>query len=324
MILLLGPTASGKSALALALAQRLPLEIVSIDSAQVYRGLDIGTAKPSAAERAQVPHHLIDLLEPEEVYSAARFAADAAHLIAAIEARGRLPLLVGGTMLYAKALIEGLHDLPAADPALRLAIEREAAQFGWPALHRALALVDPETAARLAPYDAQRIQRALEVHRCSGRPLSAWLAQGRRRQGVERGQGERPATIIALEPSDRAQLHRRIESRFRAMMREGLIDEVRALKQRPGLSPESPALRSVGYRQVGEWIDAGSLEPVERVIERGIAATRQLAKRQLTWLRSMVGRQVIDALDPDAGSLLETQVRKAWDRVSTLQSNHQK
>jgi tRNA dimethylallyltransferase len=316
MILLLGPTASGKSALAIALAERLPLEIVSIDSAQVYRGLDIGTAKPSAEERARVPHHLIDLVEPEDVYSAARFAADAAARIADIEARGRLPLLVGGTMLYAKALIEGLHELPPADPALRQAIEGEAASLGWPALHRRLALVDPATAARLAPHDAQRIQRALEVHGSTGRPLSDWLAEGRR-QSPTGAQGVRPSTVIALEPSDRAVLHRRIETRFRTMIEQGLIEEVRRLLERPGLAPDSPAMRSVGYRQVREWLDAGTADPLERLIERGVAATRQLAKRQLTWLRSMAGRQVIDCLAKDSAGHLETMVRTAMAAEAT-------
>jgi len=310
MILLLGPTASGKSALAMALAERLPLEIVSIDSAQVYRGLDIGTAKPSAEERARVAHHLIDIVEPEDVYSAARFAADAAGRIADIEARGRLPLLVGGTMLYAKALIEGLHDLPPADPELRQAIERDAAHLGWPALHRRLAEVDPATAARLAPLDAQRIQRALEIHGSTGRPLSDWLAEGRRQSAIGR-QGVRPSTVIALEPSDRAVLHRRIDTRFRTMIEQGLIEEVRRLRERPGLAPDSPAMRSVGYRQIREWLDAGSPDPVNRLIERGIAATRQLAKRQLTWLRSMAGRRVIDCLASDGAEQLETMVRTA-------------
>jgi tRNA dimethylallyltransferase len=310
MILLLGPTASGKSALAMALAERLPLEIVSVDSAQVYRGLDIGTAKPSGEERARVPHHLIDIVEPEDPYSAARFATDAAARIADIEARGRLPLLVGGTMLYAKALIEGLHDLPPADPGLRLALEQEAASLGWPALHRRLAVIDPETAARLAPHDAQRIQRALEIHRSTGRPLSDWLAEGRR-QNAMGAQRARTVTVIALEPSDRAVLHRRIEARFRTMIGQGLIEEVRLLRERPGLPPDCPAMRSVGYRQVREWLDAGTPDPLERLIERGVAATRQLAKRQLTWLRSMTGRQVIDCLATDGAQQLEARVRAA-------------
>lgn len=291
-VMLLGPTASGKSAVAMALAERFPVEIVSVDSAQVYRLLDIGTAKPSKAERARVPHHLIDIVEPEESYSAARFAADARQLISEISARGRLPLLVGGTMLYAKALREGLHELPPASPELRAELDREAEQTGWPALHTRLAGVDPITAARLAPGDSQRIQRALEVYLLTGRPLSHWIAQ-------QRSQAAPPleTLCIALEPSDRSVLHARIEARFRAMLAAGLIDEVRQLRERPALHPELPALRSVGYRQVWSWLDQPG--PLAALADAGIAATRQLAKRQLTWLRSDPDRVVIDCLAPD-------------------------
>nr|WP_281375178.1 tRNA (adenosine(37)-N6)-dimethylallyltransferase MiaA [Aquabacterium terrae] len=273
---LAGPTASGKSALAMQLAAVLPLEIVSVDSALVYRGMDIGTAKPSAAERAQVPHHLIDILEPTDAYSAAQFAADARRLIAEINARGRLALLVGGTMLYFKALIDGLDALPPADPAVRAALEARAAAEGWPALHEELRRIDPTTAARLAPNDAQRIQRALEVWQLSGRPLSDHHGQATS-AGL-------PLRLVALEPVSRAWLHRRIAERFDAMLAAGLIDEVRALRARGDLHPRLPSMRCVGYRQAWEALDNDALGPLR---EQGIAATRQLAKRQLTWLRSM-------------------------------------
>lgn len=290
-VMLLGPTASGKSAVAMALADRFPVEIISIDSAQVYRLLDIGTAKPDAAERARVPHHLIDIVDPEDTYSAARFAADARALIDAITARGRLPLLVGGTMLYAKALREGLHDLPAADLAIRAELDREAATLGWPALHTRLAKVDPDTAARLAPGDSQRIQRALEVYLASGAPLSQWIARAR-------SSGPQLDTVrIALEPSDRAALHARIDARFRAMLADGLIDEVRKLRDRPGLHAGLPSMRSVGYRQAWAWLDQPGT--IEDLAAAGIAATRQLAKRQLTWLRSDLERVVVDCLADD-------------------------
>lgn len=298
MIFILGPTASGKSALALALAERFPIEIVSVDSALVYRGLDIGTAKPSRVERERVVHHLIDIIEPTESYSAARFALDASRLIREIEGRGRLPLLVGGTMLYVKALTEGLHDLPAADPAVRVAIDQEANEIGWPAMHARLAQLDPASATRLAPRDAQRIQRALEIVMTTGKPLSAWLAEaGRRTPGP--GLAERPVTLIALEPSDRSVLHRRIEQRFETMIRQGFIEEVRALRDRGDLNAELPAIRSVGYRQVWDWLESGSKAPMKTLIDAGVAATRQLAKRQLTWLRGMPERQVIDCLAGD-------------------------
>jgi tRNA dimethylallyltransferase len=276
----------------MALAERFPLEIVSVDSAQVYRLLDIGTAKPSTAERARVPHHLVDIVDPEDSYSAARFAADARRLVSEISARGRLPLLVGGTMLYAKALREGLHELPPASAALRAQLDREAEHAGWPALHARLASVDPATAARLAPGDSQRIQRALEVYLLTGQPLSHWIAQ-------QRSDAAPPleALRIALEPSDRSVLHKRIEARFRTMLAAGLIDEVRQLRERPTLHSELPAMRSVGYRQVWAWLDQPG--PMEALANAGIAATRQLAKRQLTWLRSDPERVVIDCLAPD-------------------------
>lgn len=288
-----GPTAAGKSAAALAVAQRLPVEIVSVDSALVYRGMDIGTAKPTAAELASVPHHLIDLMAPTGCYDAATFARDATRLITEIRARGRLPLLVGGTMLYFKALIDGIDALPGADAAIRARLDAEAAAAGWPALHARLAQVDAATARRLAPTDAQRIQRALEVWELTGQPLSA----------LHRQRPSPPVRhhLIALEPDDRAWLHARIAQRFDAMLDAGLIDEVRALRARGDLHPDLPAMRCVGYRQVWQALDAG-LEGAALhadVRERGIAATRQLAKRQLTWLRGMA-RTVVAADGADS------------------------
>jgi tRNA dimethylallyltransferase len=297
---LAGPTASGKTAAALALAELLPLEVISVDSALVYRGMDIGTAKPGAAERAIVPHHLIDILDPRDAYSAARFAADAARLAAEVRARGRLPLLVGGTMLYFKALREGIDAMPAADPALRAALDARAAAEGWPALHAELARADPAAAARLAPNDSQRIQRALEVWLATGRPLSAWqrgaaardAAPGAARDATQ--DAARAAAdawpLLSLEPASRAWLHARIAERFDAMLAAGLVDEVRALRARGDLHPGLPSMRAVGYRQAWAALDAGDLAPLR---ERGIAATRQLAKRQLTWLRGMPGRVTV-------------------------------
>lgn len=284
VIAIAGPTASGKTAAALAVAARWPVEIISVDSALVYRGMDIGTAKPALAERERVPHHLIDILDPAQAYSAARFAADTQRLVADIRGRGRMPLLVGGTMLYLKALVDGLDPLPAADAAVRAVLDEHAQREGWPALHTELQRVDPATAARLAPNDSQRIQRALEVWQLSGRPLS-----GHYRDVAQRGAPEN-LTIISLEPQDRAWLHARIAQRFDAMLAHGFVDEVLALRARGDLSPQMPAMRCVGYRQAWEALDAGDLAPLR---ERGIAATRQLAKRQLTWLRSMPARHVV-------------------------------
>jgi tRNA dimethylallyltransferase len=277
---LIGPTASGKSTLAMELATEFPVEIVSMDSAQVYRGMDIGTAKPSAAERARVPHHLIDLIDPTERYSAGRFCTDAIAAIAGILARGRIPLVVGGTMLYYRALGGGLDELPQADLAVRGTINAEAAKRGWPALHRELAATDPATAARLEPNDAQRIQRALEVLRLTGQPLSAL-------------QRARPARLpfelrgFALVPQDRTVLHQRIAARFDAMLAAGLVDELRALRKRHALTPDLPSMRCVGYRQAWEYLEGNCDAAALR--EKGIAATRQLAKRQLTWLRGFAG-----------------------------------
>ncbi len=289
VVAIAGPTASGKTAAALAVAARWPVEIVSVDSALVYRGMDIGTAKPGKAEREQAPHHLIDILDPIEAYSAARFAADAKRLIAEIRARGRMPLLVGGTMLYLKALVDGLDPLPAADAAVRAALDERALRESWPALHAELQQVDPATAARLAPNDAQRIQRALEVWQLSGQPLSHHYRDAAQRGGLEH------LAIVSLEPQDRAWLHARIAQRFDAMLAHGFVDEVIALRARGDLLPQMPSMRCVGYRQAWAALDAGDPAPLR---ERGIAATRQLAKRQLTWLRSTPSRRVV-ACDAD-------------------------
>jgi tRNA dimethylallyltransferase len=275
---LLGPTASGKSRLALEHAARHPIEIVSVDSAQVYRGMDVGTAKPSAAERHAVPHHLIDLVAPEEAYSAGRFREDALRVIAEILARDRIPLLAGGTMLYYRALAAGMDPLPAADPAMRAQIDAEAAAKGWPALHAELARVDPDTAARLQPADAQRIQRALEVWRLTGKPLS----------GLQTGKAaELPFALkgYALVPEDRAELHRRIAERFDAMLKAGLVEELEDLRKSHALHAGLPSMRCVGYRQAWRYLE-GEIDGRE-LRDTGIAATRQLAKRQLTWLRSL-------------------------------------
>jgi tRNA dimethylallyltransferase len=288
-ILLMGPTASGKSALAMQLASRIPVGIISVDSAQVYRGMDVGTAKPDVTERARVPHHLVDIIEPTESYSAAQFRADALKLIGEISAQGRIPLLVGGTMLYFKTLLEGLSDLPSSDPAVRAEIDARAAERGWPAMHAELATVDAATAARLNPNDAQRIQRALEVYRISGKALSQLIGR----------KNEAPAfrpIAVSLVPSDRAVLHRRIEARFDAILANGLVEELRSLRERYALRPGLPSMRCVGYRQAWLFLEGGMNETELR--HRGIFATRQLAKRQLTWLRSMSGVETFDCLDP--------------------------
>jgi tRNA dimethylallyltransferase len=287
-VLLMGPTASGKSAVALELAARLPIEIVSVDSAQVYRGMDIGTAKPDGETRARVRHHLLDLIDPDQAYSAARFRIDALAAIADIRARGRVPLLVGGTMLYFKALREGLSDLPPANAAVRARLDTRAAGEGWRALHAELARLDPATAARLDPTDSQRIQRALEVYELSGRPISA--LQGARQKPAEAG-----FLSLALIPHDRAELHRRIANRFDAMLAGGLVDELSGLRRRFRLDPSMPSMRCVGYRQAWQFIDG--VGDRDELRARGAAATRQLARRQLTWLRSLQ-EQTFDAYAP--------------------------
>ncbi len=287
---LLGPTASGKSALALRLAEKHPIEIVSVDSAQVYRGMDIGTAKPGAVERARVPHHLIDLVDPDARYSAGQFRSDAIRVVGEILQRKKIPLLVGGTMLYYRSLVAGLDALPAADQETRDSITAEAHERGWPALHAELGRIDPRAAARIMPNDAQRIQRALEVYRISGNAISA----------LQRGANEPlPFSIkgYALVP-ERAELHRRIEQRFDAMLRAGLIDEVGQLKKKYQLNADLPSMRAVGYRQAWSFLE-GALDE-KGLREHGIAATRQLAKRQITWLRSLPGLEPASSL---AGAL---------------------
>ncbi len=307
---LAGPTASGKTAAALAIAAELPVEIISVDSALVYRGMDIGTAKPSAAELAAVPHHLIDIRDPLQAYSAAEFVRDATQLAHEIHARGRHPLLVGGTMLYFKALFDGLDDMPRADVQVRAAIEIEARSRGWPALHAELQRVDPVTAQRLAPNDAQRIQRALEVFRVSGRPMSSFHT---RQDEAPPSAAACATTLISLEPTDRAWLHARIAQRFDAMLAAGFLDEVRALRARGDLHPDLPSMRCVGYRQAWEALDGAF--PLAELRERGIYATRQLAKRQITWLRSMPQRQVVACDAPDALPQVLALVR-SWARAS--------
>jgi tRNA dimethylallyltransferase len=305
VVALMGPTASGKTAAALELARHVPAEIISVDSALVYRDMDIGTAKPSLAERASVPHHLIDILDPREAYSAMQFRQDALQLVEEIRGRGNLPLLVGGTMLYFKALQDGLDELPQADAELRAQLDREAAELGVPALHARLTTLDPETAARLKPNDAQRIQRALEIITLTGQPMSQLLAKAPRT--------ELPFQLlpIALEPSDRSVLHERIAARFDAMLKQpgGLLEEVERLRARGDLHLGLPSMRCVGYRQAWEYLD-GAYD-LATLREKGIAATRQLAKRQLTWLRSMPQRIVVDCLDADVPAQVWRQVEAA-------------
>jgi len=292
-VFILGPTACGKTALAFDLAERFPVDIISVDSAQVFRDMNIGTAKPDAATLARFPHRLIDLISPEERYSAARFRADALREMAGITARGRVPLLVGGTMLYFKALREGLADLPQADAALRAEIDAAAATRGWPALHAELAQLDPATAARLKPTDAQRIQRALEVVRLTGQPLNTLFAESAAPPPL-------PYRVLALAlvPQDRAMLHQRIAARFKAMLAEGLVEEVENLRRKYQLDAGLPSMRCVGYRQAWEILE-GRL-PRGELPDRGIFATRQFAKRQLTWLRSMGGLELIDPFENHA------------------------
>lgn len=304
-IFLMGPTASGKTAVAVELVQKLPLEIVSVDSALVYRGMDIGTAKPDADTLRRAPHHLIDLIDPTEAYSAARFREDALRVMAEITARGHVPLLVGGTMLYFRALWQGLSDLPQADAALRGEIEQAARERGWPALHEELARLDPETAARLKSTDAQRIQRALEVVRLTGVPMSALLKPS---AAPNAGEGALPYRVLALAlvPSDRKLLHERIARRFAAMLEAGLVEELAGLRKKYPLSPGLPSMRCVGYRQAWQYLE-GEFDHDE-LLRRGIYATRQLAKRQLTWLRGM-DVETLDCLAEDVAKQVEARVR---------------
>ncbi len=290
-VALTGPTASGKTAAAFAIAARWEVEIISVDSALVYTGMDIGTAKPTPQELAQVPHHLINIRDPRISYSAADFARDAARLIHDINQRGKLPLLVGGTMLYFKALWEGLDDLPQANPEVRAAIETNALSHGWPALHADLAKIDPITAKRLAPNDSQRISRALEVYRISGQALSSFFSD-------KSTNFPPPNILLSLEPTDRAWLHERIAQRFNAMLAAGLIDEVKALRARGDLHADLPSMRCVGYRQT--WAALEGDLPLADLREHGIIATRQLAKRQMTWLRSFTTRTVVACDHADA------------------------
>ena len=306
---LIGPTACGKSSLAMSLAQSGSLgtvEIVSLDSAQIYRGMDIGTAKPSAKEQSQVPHHLIDCRDPQESYSVAQFLRDAQTAMQQIRARGHTPLLVGGTMLYFKALREGIDDLPEVPTEIRAALTQEAAEVGWPALHRRLAVVDPLTASRLAPQDAQRISRALEVWTHTGRTLSSFHREAKDR-------GSRPQdealSVIALQPEDRSWIHRRIAERFTEMMAAGFLEEVAALKRREELHPDLPSLRTVGYRQA--WAHLSGQTDAQTFREQAIAATRQLAKRQITWLRSFHNILRLDASVLSAEAMLR-QIRETW------------
>jgi len=285
---LTGPTGTGKTDMALALAEEFPLEIVSVDSAQVYRGLDIGSAKPSAQIRARVPHHLIDLVDPTANYSAGQFVRDAARAIADIESRGRVPLLVGGTMLYLRALTGGIATLPEGSASLRADIDARAAAQGWPALHAHLAQLDPAAAARIHPNDAQRIQRALEVHAATGEPISA--LQARTTAALPRN-----FKVLALIPGDRPRLHAALEQRFGEMLSAGLLEEVRGLRARGDLTDSHPAIRAVGYRQL--WAHLAGSYSLETAVERAVAATRQLAKRQMTWLRSMPNIEVINPYD---------------------------
>lgn len=303
-ILLCGPTASGKSDWALALAERWPVEIISVDSTQVYRGFDIGSAKPDKALRERIPHHLLDLRNPQETYSAGEFVADALATIAAVRSRGALPVLVGGTMLYFNALVRGLARLPQADPKIRAAIDARAATRGWPALHAELQGIDPEAAARIHPNDPQRIQRALEVFELSGRTISAWQRDTRPEHGLRWSRW-------ALVPADRAALHARIAARYAQMLEAGLLAEVQRLLALPGVEARSPSMRAVGYRQLADHL-AGQCS-LDAAVEQAVAATRQLAKRQLTWINADPLWQRIDPFEPGA--------RQAW--MATLQSDIQ-
>jgi tRNA dimethylallyltransferase len=306
-ILLMGPTASGKTAVAVQLASTLPCEIISVDSALVYKGMDIGTAKPDAATLARAPHHLINIIEPHESYSAARFRDDALALMREITERGNIPLLVGGTMLYFKSLVEGLNDLPEADSTVRLIIETMAEEEGWPAVHEKLRKVDPETAARLEPNDSQRVQRALEIFYITGKSMTDLL--------------KKPKYVyfpytpirIALLPSDRAALHDRIALRFEQMLEAGLIDELRVLRDEYALEPDTPSMRCVGYRQAWDFLN----DRISRaeLLEQGIAATRQLAKRQLTWLRSTENLTEFDCLTENVGDLVLEYIRQELEAM---------
>jgi len=305
ILCLAGPTASGKSASTHTLAQHWPIEVIVMDSATIYRDMDIGTAKPSAEEQAAIPHHLLDIRDPAESYSAAEFATDATRLIQEIRARGHYPVLCGGTMLYYKALREGLNDLPQADPAIRQQLDERAQEIGWPGMHEELTRIDPVTAARLAPRDSQRIQRALEIFHISGKTMSDWLKDKAQPQ-----EGSHQYVTMSLEPEDRSWLHKRIAVRYHDMIEQGLLQEVEKLYQRPDLHPGLPSIRCVGYRQLWSYLD-GEVS-LDLAIEQAIAATRQLAKRQLTWLRSEPERQQFNCQNPQAAEQIVQAARQIW------------
>jgi tRNA dimethylallyltransferase len=302
-IFLMGPTASGKTGVAVEMTRHLPVEIISVDSALVFRDMDIGTAKPDAATLARAPHHLIDIIDPTEAYSAASFRHDTLRLMRDITARKKVPLLVGGTMLYFKALSAGLSDLPPSNPEVRAVLDAEIARHGIKKMHAQLAKVDAETAARLKPTDTQRVQRAMEIYRITGKPMSVLIGQ---KQSTEL-----PFRVIpiALVPSERAQLHARIATRFKAMLQHGLVDELHKLRTKYQLHPNMTAMRCVGYRQAWQFIE-GEIKEAQ-LLETGIAATRQLAKRQLTWLRSMPDNIELDCLAPDL-------TQKVLDKIGEL------
>ena len=300
VLCIVGPTGSGKTHLAMRLAEQVKsqgqnIEIISMDSALVYRGLDIGSAKPTVAERAAVTHHLIDILDPTESYSAARFAQDAKKLCFAIQERGNIPIIVGGTMLYWRAWAFGLSSLPPANPEIRARLDEAGKQYGWPAMHQKLAVIDPITAQRLEPNDSQRVQRALEVYEATGKTMSAWLADAPSEDGREGSSIPPWITLVSLEPSDRAKLHALLEKRFDQMLEQGFMEEVEGLRKNSALHADLPAIRSVGYRQAWEHLDGKITWDEMRY--KALAATRQLGKRQLTWLRAIAGRKVFDSFD---------------------------
>jgi len=301
VLCIVGPTGAGKTHLAMSLAEHAKstgttIELISMDSALVYRGLDIGSAKPSKAEQAAVIHHLIDILEPTEVYSAARFAKDAQHLCEEIRSRGNIPVVVGGTMLYWRAWAHGLSSLPPANPEIRARLDDEGKALGWPAMHTKLAKLDPETAARLKPNDSQRVQRALEVYEITGKPMSALLADAPSEDGREGSAIPPWIKLVSLEPSDRKRLHQNLEKRFDEMLAAGFLDEVKTLRTNPALHADLPAIRAVGYRQAWEFLN-GEID-AEQMRYKALAATRQLGKRQLTWLRAIAGRNTFDPFNP--------------------------
>ena len=302
VLLIMGPTGAGKTDLAIRLAERFPIEIVSVDSAMVYRGMDIGTGKPAPAVLEQFPHHLVDILDPSDAYSAGRFVRDACSAIYEIHARGRLPVLVGGTMLYFRALRKGMADLPSADPTIRTQIDTEARSLGWPALHAELALIDARSAARIQPNDAQRIQRALEVFRITGKTLSEFHAE------LQKPDPNLLFSPYAWLPSDRERLYASIRGRFLEMLRTGFIEEVRRLRERPDLHADLPAIRAVGYRQIWEHLDGRAA--LDDAIENAIVATRHLARRQLIWLRGDAEAHTVDSLEPDAFAHIEREVER--------------